>query len=80
VEGNGRDPFKVLYNNFPGITEENYKRYSEINTSLGLYLNTRPPKLQPYPLTAVFAKELLFKAAYQVTTAFRQTLYKYMYM
>jgi hypothetical protein len=80
VEGNGRDPLKVIYDNLPGITDENYNRYSEINTFLGLYLNTRPPKLQPYPFNAVFANEWLFKAACQVTTAFRQTLYKYMYM
>jgi hypothetical protein len=57
VEGNGRDPLKASYDNFPGITEENYNTYSEINTSLGLDLNTRPPKLQPHPLTAVFANE-----------------------
>ena len=79
VEGNGRGPPKVLYDNFPVVTEEDYKRYSEINTPLGLDLNTRPSKLQPYPLTAVFAKECLFKATRQVATAFQQTLYKYIY-
>ena len=57
VEGNDRDPLKVLYDNLPGITEDSYNRYSEINTSLGLDLNTRPPKLQPHPLTAIFVNE-----------------------
>jgi len=49
--------YSLLCQHLPGITEDNNNRYSEINTSLGLDLNTRPPKLQPHPLTAIFVNE-----------------------
>lgn len=71
-EGSDRGQLKVLSDNLPGVTEENYKIYLEISISPGLDLSTRLPKFESHHLSAAFENELLSEQRAKVQQLFNR--------